>query len=471
MAKGNVNLVNIFVLSVVASAFVSMLAFYNMPDHDIHPEDHPLHPDRLSRHHHHETNHEDQSVGRSRHHSSHHRFEQAEITIKGDVKLVNDGDENTEGDEAETHQKHHPKAVISEEEEDAAKDPFELEEQKNVEEPHQNELQGGTPGNPNYHMVFSTSCSPFQNWQSMVFFYSAWKVKQPGTVTRIASACKDGQKEELLKFHKKFILPLSPDFHVHFTPDWGFKNNNKYCNKPFGLLDWFENALGFPQKADKYDDDIIMIVDPDMMLLRPILHKFDIEKVEWRVPGTDNKYDTVAHGKPISQIYGFGSQWLTSMKGNITYVTGGESQVNKMERKEAADYYPAGPPYLATGRDMYQIAKKWVEFVPRFFEVFTGFMAEMHSYSLAAAYLNLPHQLADSFMISDPDGGKEGWNFLHKTNREDVCKPDAIVEDDLPYVFHFCQRCVACLCTVKMNTQFTKSLFQVRSWEMVYRKV
>jgi hypothetical protein len=37
---------------------------------------------------------------------------------------------------------------------------------------------------PPYYMVFSTACSPQQNWQAAVFFYHAHKVKQPGTVVR-----------------------------------------------------------------------------------------------------------------------------------------------------------------------------------------------------------------------------------------------------------------------------------------------
>jgi hypothetical protein len=35
---------------------------------------------------------------------------------------------------------------------------------------------------PFYHVVFSSSCQPLQNWQSYLFFYSAMKVGQPGNV-------------------------------------------------------------------------------------------------------------------------------------------------------------------------------------------------------------------------------------------------------------------------------------------------
>jgi hypothetical protein len=35
---------------------------------------------------------------------------------------------------------------------------------------------------PNYHVIFSTSCVPLQHWQSYLFFYSAMKAGQPGSV-------------------------------------------------------------------------------------------------------------------------------------------------------------------------------------------------------------------------------------------------------------------------------------------------
>ena len=86
-----------------------------------------------------------------------------------------------------------------------------------------------------YHMVFSTSCSPFQDWQSILFFYFAWKVKQPGTVTRIASGCNDAEAERLQQVHREQIEVLSLNFKLHITPDFNFSDDTKYFNKPFGI--------------------------------------------------------------------------------------------------------------------------------------------------------------------------------------------------------------------------------------------
>lgn len=90
---------------------------------------------------------------------------------------------------------------------------------------------------PDYHIVFSTSCSEQQNWESFVFFYHAYKVQQPGNVTRIASACSAREAKEQIDFFNKFIAPMNPgNFHLHLTPDYGkvalaHGHYYKYMNK------------------------------------------------------------------------------------------------------------------------------------------------------------------------------------------------------------------------------------------------
>jgi len=90
---------------------------------------------------------------------------------------------------------------------------------------------------PDYHVVFSTSCSPLQDWQSFVFFYHAMKVKQQGSVTRIASGCTVFEMRQLQNFHDRFVRPMSDRFFLHLTPDFSrvrLENGQpyKYMNKP-----------------------------------------------------------------------------------------------------------------------------------------------------------------------------------------------------------------------------------------------
>ena len=45
------------------------------------------------------------------------------------------------------------------------------------------------------HIVFSTDCSPYQDWQTLVLFHSATVVGQKGSITRIASGCDEKKKK------------------------------------------------------------------------------------------------------------------------------------------------------------------------------------------------------------------------------------------------------------------------------------
>ncbi len=76
------------------------------------------------------------------------------------------------------------------------------------------------------HVVFSTDCSGYQNWQTLLLFHSAQVVGQKGRITRIASGCDETQQAELTALYKK----LYPKYGAHFTPD--FKKDaktNKKC--------------------------------------------------------------------------------------------------------------------------------------------------------------------------------------------------------------------------------------------------
>jgi hypothetical protein len=161
---------------------------------------------------------------------------------------------------------------------------------------------------PDYYMVFSSSCSPQQHWESFVFFYHAFKVGQPGNVTRILSGCNDQEKEEVDDFFAKYIRPMSPRFHLHHTQDYGKVQKNKktqyykYMNKPFGLQDWMENALGVSENKrmdSDLADSIVMLLDPDMVLLRPLVHDFTNEDVEFVEEEPATK--VVKTGFPIAQ--------------------------------------------------------------------------------------------------------------------------------------------------------------------------
>lgn len=85
------------------------------------------------------------------------------------------------------------------------------------------EAQEAPPVGPgsDFHVIFSTDCGTYQDWQTLVLFHSATVVGQLGPITRIASGCDEEKKKVLTDLYKK----LYPHYHVHFTPD--FKTDAK----------------------------------------------------------------------------------------------------------------------------------------------------------------------------------------------------------------------------------------------------
>jgi len=300
------------------------------------------------------------------------------------------------------------------------------------------------------HVVFSTACSLQHDWQSYLFFFHAMMHKQSGTVTRVVSGCNDEQEQIMKKLHDEQISVMSDQFHIHFTPEFGkipgrSYEVTKYWNKPFGVKHWLENVFGYQYEGEIstiYDDDIIVLVDPDMYMQRPFVNDFSRARGDFWHPyilKTANLYDKVSHGKPIAQTYSFGNKWFTSVDGHMEDVVGAGSPALTVSKDDASVTFSAGPPYMLTARDMYRLSYHWAKFLPTINEYFKGMMAEMYGYCMAAAHLNLRHQIAVGFMISDVEMNRgEGWAFLDNVT-DDACQIEKFA-DRTPHVIHICQR-------------------------------
>ena len=292
-----------------------------------------------------------------------------------------------------------------------------------------------------YHTIFSTGCSIFQDWQSYVFFYHVMQSGQEGHVTRIASGCNRAEKQQLQEMFGREISVMRPGIHhLHQTPDFSHvpkkeKKKFKYFNKPFGVRHWMEHALGYPDNHKLHDDSIIILMDPDQIVLRPFTNDFTNSSEVWRSPKKAKL--KVEHGSPFAQQYGYGLQWLHQV--NATYVFEGSSPVSELSRKDAFDYYSAmGPPYIATAKDMWSIVNKWSEIAPRVHDEYPHLLAEMFAYNLAIAHLGMRHTVAHSFHASDPRAGGEAWKLLDKVPESQICRDFPVSE--MPHVMHYCQR-------------------------------
>ena len=271
-------------------------------------------------------------------------------------------------------------------------------------------------------------------------------------MTRIASGCTDEEAKEALEWHEEHITSaMSDSFGLHLTPHFSSVTRNgkvigdyEYFDKPFGLKHWLENGDGIgidPDTGKLIDENIVVIlIDPDMLLLRPISADFSNER-ETIFAVKEEWVTKVQHGKPFAQMYELGTQWITF---GLDIIAGSTSPAKDVAKNEAANHYPVGPPYLATGRDMYEIALKWSEFVPKVHAEYPYLLAEMFAFCIAAAHLKLPHKLVKSMMISNSGAvASEGWSFVDQIPAHEICDVASNPDHEkypVPNVLHYCQR-------------------------------
>lgn len=341
---------------------------------------------------------------------------------------------------------------------------------------------GNKSKNNHVHIVFSTDCSGYQHWQSIALWYSAQSVGHQGNVTRIASGCSQEERRQIEDEWKK----ISPDqFRVHFTPSFSYKskssssqkNNYKYSNKPGGLLHFLQHNNDI-----LHSDDVLCLLDPDMLLLKPITstiikkswtkHKVGKKKnqaeyrdengtpqalrVEWLEKHQSNPPDIVTHGHPAGQHFGVGGAWARAMTKkdgawqnfSASKVCGSPSSpCTKTSFDDADSHYAVGPVYLATVRDWHRIAKTWWEFFPRVYEQYPHLLAEMYAFCMAIANLQLAFTLLSNYMISSPttQSPTEGWTWVleQQNQRQDyICGRNEFSRKQpiyTPTVLHYCQ--------------------------------
>jgi peptidyl serine alpha-galactosyltransferase len=289
----------------------------------------------------------------------------------------------------------------------------------------------------NVHIVLSTGCTPHQHWQSYVFFYHAMVSGQRGQVTRIASGCSDDEALELQRLHQEQIVATMSDrFHLYFTTEYNNVIPGKYYNffnRAYALRHWMTNELKYSEKPDLYDDTVFVLLDPDQIILRPFVRDYTDQKELWHTP---DGFTKVARGQTMAQAYDMGAEWRTMI--NMTHILGSDapSSARTWTDQDILDHFMIGAPYIAVGYDMYRIASTWAEFSIPVYEVTNGaFLTEMYAYSAVVAHLDLPPQLANSFMVSNVVAYGEAWWWIDDDSNPQVCGNSV----PLPHTLHLCQ--------------------------------
>jgi len=311
-----------------------------------------------------------------------------------------------------------------------------------------------------FHYVFSTGCNSYQDWQSYTLFFHAYKtgLSERAHITRVASGCTEQGGIELQRIFKEQIESISSSFRLFLTPEYSNVIPGKdyhFFNKPFGLRFWMENALGFP-KSTEHDDIIFVVLDPDQLVTRPIEIDYTpyIDSMDWVTPQQSPLL--ISHGHPASQQYLMGGNWVNMIQKNLTKIfetmsddEAASSPLLSITAEDAVEYYNGGPPYIATGRDMYLIVSTWAQIAIPVYNLTDNFLSEMFAYSAASAHVGLKHHLSRSFMVSHARIKGEAWRWVDAKSGSEVCNTrtnyaDAVKAsrgaEYLPNVIHFCQR-------------------------------
>lgn len=138
------------------------------------------------------------------------------------------------------------------------------------------------------------------------------------------------------------------------------------------------------------EDSIVILMDPDMILLRPLLHDFTNEPVLWVLDKNQTEPVTkvVRHGSPIAQQDGYLNNawmrlWPSLVGPGSAAAQEGDNNIMNLTRpahKDGPIHYNAGPPYLATMRDMYRITISWTKWAPRVLAVSPELFAGRYLY-------------------------------------------------------------------------------------------
>jgi hypothetical protein len=175
-------------------------------------------------------------------------------------------------------------------------------------------------GDPDIHFVFSSDCKPYQNWQVIALWNSAQAVGQKGVFTRVVSGCEKGGQPWIDDANK--LLKIR-NARLHFTPGYDDTYGDAYppYNRPYGLAHWLLYA--YPPITEK----TIVVIDPDMMFIRPFLNGAqsatlfsEVSPQRLEQIGVTELTDRVIKGRPLGAFYGIGAKFLEYKKPyNLAY--------------------------------------------------------------------------------------------------------------------------------------------------------
>ena len=237
-------------------------------------------------------------------------------------------------------------------------------------------------GDSNYRLLVSAQCRPYQDWQAVGVLWSAKKNWSNVKYTRLLSCGLF--KRKLYKYRHAVPSYMASDWATH--PESG--DDYPPYNRPIAVKEYFEDV--YPP------EEFMVVIDPDVIIRKPL---DDLP---------------VAQGHPVAQRY--------------DYLHNNDA-INKLAKRfnmKAEDLQPIGMPYIIHRDDLKRLAPLWLEYTEKIrndpeAKEWSGWIAEMHSYTLAAAALGLKHTIRDDLADRTPYETVKDPYVLHYDLRHD-CK-------------------------------------------------
>eukprot|EP00040_Diaphanoeca_grandis_P025753 m.143140 g.143140 ORF g.143140 m.143140 type:complete len:521 (-) comp30294_c0_seq1:150-1712(-) len=314
------------------------------------------------------------------------------------------------------------------------------------------QIDGSDP-NDRIHIIFSSSCSDFQQWQSELLFYTHNQIGQKGRVTRLVSGCTShGDNKggfaylpgKSVKDVSVLTMSTNPAAMVHMTPEFEGSKECPFINKPMSVDHWVRNAARKDAHGYRLENEIVVLIDPDQFFLAPL----SITSKSL-FPHIDESGVGVSRRRPVAQMYGIGTRWMhdfddepwTKQHPGLTFVEavcGKESICAKAKERDVWDHHQVGPPYMMHWADIKNFAKEWASYTPAFASVTKNSLyTEMWAYAASSLNLQLPHTQLQNFMVSYPDIREEAWPWIDKQDLSSCHNPTLTI-DEIPPFFHMC---------------------------------
>ncbi|KAG7371479.1 hypothetical protein IV203_020049 [Nitzschia inconspicua] len=188
--------------------------------------------------------------------------------------------------------------------------------------------------------VFSSGCSPSQDWQSQALLYSHQQQKVPGELVRLLS-CNDPNYSLPQSSYSNYRVVRTPDFSIHKGDQCSARN------RPAGMEYWLNGLSQDNPNPPSGNDTIIMAVDPDMI----ILHSDAVEPL----------MRMVRPGYGVATAYEIGSGWVERRvewkdfwcpPNDREWKNGTNQEPSCQPPTPSSDYNPSfGHPQLMTAED------------------------------------------------------------------------------------------------------------------------